>query len=371
MVRFLHTGDLQIGKPFNWASGRAQNKLREAREDAIGQIGDLTNEQGINFVLIAGDLFDDNTVADDIVSRTCERLSSIPVPVYILPGNHDFVGSPSCVYQRKPFSSRKPDHVRVLDTPEPTRMETDEDVIILPAPVRRRNERGDPTSHITSDFGREVASGALRIGLAHGGVDAFGAGDAASRINPDRAEEADLDYLALGDWHGTKQVGPRTWYSGTPEPNSFTQNDPGNVLMVEVESEQEPSVEKVQTRTHRWLRKEETLRSREDVEALRRWFEAIEDPVNVLVRLELSGTLGMEATRKLEELKEHLEDVVLKVRHRGKVRPKASAEEIESIASDGYVGDTVDTLRSMSEAGGEKAETADRALQLLYQFQEE
>ncbi|WP_259119241.1 metallophosphoesterase family protein [Salinibacter ruber] len=228
--------------------------------------------------------------------------------------------------------------------------------------------RGDPTSHITSDFGREEAPEALRVGLAHGGVEAFGAGDAASRIDPGRAEEAGLEYLALGDWHGTKQMGPRTWYSGTPEPDSFAQNDPGNVLVVEIEPEEEPSVEKVPTRTHRWLRREETLQGEEDVEALRRWFEGIEDPLSVLVRLELSGTLGMEATRELEELKEHLEDIVLKVRHRGEVRPKASEEEIESIASNGYVGDTVETLRSMSEAGGEKADTADRALQLLYQF---
>jgi DNA repair exonuclease SbcCD nuclease subunit len=373
MTRFLHTADLQIGKPFNWASGRAQNNLREARENAIGRIGDVADEHEVDFVLIAGDMFDDNTVADDIVSRTCERLSGISVPVYILPGNHDFAGSPSCVYQRDPLRSRKPDHVRVLDRPEPTRVETDagEGVLILPAPVRRRNERGDPTSHITSDVGREEAPEALRVGLAHGGVEAFGAGEAASRIDPERAEEADLDYLALGDWHGTKQVGPRTWYSGTPDPDSFAQNDPGNVLVVEIEPEEEPSVEKVPTGTHRWLRKEETLQGREDVEALRRWFEGIEDPLSVLVRLELSGTLGMEATRELEELKDHLEDIVLKVRHRGEVRPKASAEEIESIASDGYVGDTVETLRSMSEAGGEKSETADRALQLLYQFHEE
>jgi len=373
MVRFLHMGDLQIGKPFNWASGRAQNNLREARENAIDRIGDVADEHDVDFVLIAGDLFDDNTVADDIVSRTCERLSGISVPVYILPGNHDFAGSPSCVYQRDPFRSRKPDHVRVLDNSEPTRVEADaeKDILILPAPVRRRNERGDPTSHITSEFGQEEAPEALRVGLAHGGVEAFGAGDAASRIDPVRAEEADLDYLALGDWHGTKQVGPRTWYSGTPEPDSFAQNDPGNVLVVEIEPEEEPSVEKVPTGTHRWLRKEETLRSKEDVEALRRWFEGIEDLLSVLVRLELNGALGMEATRELEDLKEHLEDVFLKVRHRGDVRPKASEEEIESIASDGYVGDTVETLRSMSEAGGEKADTADRALQLLYQFHEE
>lgn len=103
-MRILHTADLQIGKPFNWASGRAQNNLREARENVIGRIGDVADEHDVDFVLIAGDLFDDNTVADGIVSRTCERLSGISVPVYSLPGNHDFEGSPSCVWLLEDFA---------------------------------------------------------------------------------------------------------------------------------------------------------------------------------------------------------------------------------------------------------------------------
>lgn len=109
----------------------------------------------------------------------------------------------------------------------------------------------------------------------------------------------------------------------------------------------------------------------DDLEAIERWFDDLDDPLNTLVRLELSGGLNLEEMSNLETLKKRLEDVVLEVRHRGEVRPKASAEEIDTIASGGYVGDTVDRLRSMSEAGGEDAETADRALQLLYQFHQE
>lgn len=377
MVRFLHTADLQIGKPFNWAGERAQRSLQEAREEVIGRVGNVAEEHGAQFVVIAGDLFDDNTVADDIVTRTCQRLSDIEVPVYVLPGNHDFAGGPACVYQRDRFLDEKSDHVIVLDEPEPhvvgAEGETapDEDVLLLPAPVERQNERGDPTAHLDSDFGVEKPPDAFRIGVAHGGVEDFGAGDATSRIEPDRVEKADLDYLALGDWHGCKQIGDRTWYSGTPEPDSFTQNDQGHVLVVEVEEEGEPAVESVQTGMYRWLQKEAELQGSGDLEALQRWFDRLDDPLNVLVRLELSGGLNLEEMSDLEGLKKRLEDMVLEVRHRGEVRPEASTEEIEAIASGGYVGDTVERLRSMSEAGGEDAETADRALQLLYQFHQE
>jgi DNA repair exonuclease SbcCD nuclease subunit len=376
MVRFIHTADLQIGKPFNWARGRAQSSLREAREEAVTILGDVAREQDAHFILIAGDLFDDNTVGDDVVTRTCQRLSEIDVPVYILPGNHDFAGGPSCVYHRDPFLALKPEHVLVLDEPEPYvvgeqgEKSPNDEVVILPAPVERRNEKGDPSDHIDSDFGTEAAPDAIRIGLAHGGVEEFGAGEAASRIDPDRAEQADLDYLALGDWHGRKQVGPRTWYSGTPEPDSFKQNDPGNVLTVEIDdSDESPQVQPVSTGQYRWIRKEADLQAKADLDALERWFNDLDDPLNALVRLELSGSLGLDAMSGLEDLKERLENIVLEVRHRGEIQPRATEEELDQIASDGYVGDAVEKLRSISEAGGEDADTADRALQLLYQFQ--
>lgn len=181
MIRFVHTANLQIGKPFNWADPRrARPALQEAREEMITQIGEVADERGACFILVAGDLFDDNTVGD-VVTRTCHRLANdVPVPVYILPGNHDFSGGPSCVYHRSPFKPLKPDHAIVLDQPElyvvgeRGEASPEEDVVILPALVQRRDERGDPIGHIDADFGRDRAPDALRVGLAHGGVEAFG-----------------------------------------------------------------------------------------------------------------------------------------------------------------------------------------------------
>ena len=61
------------------------------------------------------------------------------------------------------------------------------------------------------------------------------AADAANPIDGERAARARLDYLALGDWHGTLEIAPRTWYAGTPEPDRFRANDAGNVLLVELD----------------------------------------------------------------------------------------------------------------------------------------
>lgn len=371
MIRFVHTADLQIGKPFNWASGRARQKLKDAREEAIERVGEVAADHEADFIVIAGDLFDDNTVGDDVVSRTCQRLSAIDVPVFILPGNHDFAGGPACVYHRDLFDALRPDHVTVLDDAAPHVVEGT-GVALLPAPVQRHSERGDPTEHLTRAFGSDELERGVRVGLAHGGVEDFGSGDAASRIAPDRAQQADLDYLALGDWHGCKQVNDRTWYSGTPEPDSFKQNDPGHALVVELEERGAlPSVERVETGTYTWIRKTEVLHSQEDLEALERWFQKLTDPLNTLVRLELDGTLSLDAMWQLEKLKKQLEGLALFVRHRGDVRPHATDDEIDAIATDGYVREAVDRLRSTAANDGENQATGERALQLLYQLKHE
>lgn len=371
MVRFVHTADLQIGKPFNWAGDRAQSKLRDEREEVVSRIGEVAREQEADFILVAGDLFDDNNVEDDVVSRTCQRLSASDVPVLILPGNHDFAGGPACVYRRDPFDARRPDHVTVLDDATPHGVKGT-DAVVLPAPVQRHNERGDPTEHLTPEFGRDEAENAVRIGLAHGGVQDFGSADASSRIAPDRAQQADLDYLALGDWHGCKQINERTWYSSTPEPDSFKQNDPGYTLVVEIEEHgASPSVDRVDTSTYTWIRKTEVLQSEEDLAALERWFETLKDPLNTLVRLEIDGTLSLDAMQQLEELKQELEDLALFVRHRGEVRPHATDDEIDAIATDGYLREAVDRLRSAASRADNDGKTAERALQLLYQLKHE
>ena len=64
--------------------------------------------------------------------------------------------------------------------------------------------RFNPTEVLVS---MPSSEGAFRIGLAHGAVTDFT--DAGANIPPDRDRSARLDYLALGDWHGRMQIGPR------------------------------------------------------------------------------------------------------------------------------------------------------------------
>ena len=92
-VRFVHTADWQIGKPFARISDpRKRALVNQARVAVVGRIGRVVEEQGAEFVLVAGDLFDSPSVDKATVSAASGAIGRIPVPVIAIPGNHDHAG---------------------------------------------------------------------------------------------------------------------------------------------------------------------------------------------------------------------------------------------------------------------------------------
>src|SRR3546814_16057836 len=97
-----------------------------------------------------------------------------------------------------------------------------------------------------SDWSSDVCSSDLSI------RDFGSQGETKNQIAPDRARRSNLDYLALGDWHGALRVDGRTWYAGTPEVDRFQRDDPGQALVVELSTGAEPSVTPIRTGRFHW-----------------------------------------------------------------------------------------------------------------------
>jgi hypothetical protein len=90
-------------------------------------------------------------------------------------------------------------------------------------------------------------------------------------IDASRRQSAHLDYLALGDWHGTKAIMPGVWYAGTPERDSFAENEPGHVLIVDVDGAgAEPQIEVVKTGHYDWIERRVILSRIADLEPVER-----------------------------------------------------------------------------------------------------
>ena len=192
----------------------AAGGLAAARFASIAKIADIARAQGAAHVLVAGDVFDSETLPKLTVRKALERLATeASITWLLLPGNHDpaRLGGIWDRIQRLGV----PANVVPLLTPEPYAVS--QDAVILPAPLTSKNPGSDPTAWMDSCA---TPAGVARIGLAHGSIQGFGSdGESAVLIARDRAVTANLTYLALGDWHGLKRISDSTWYSGPPEPD--------------------------------------------------------------------------------------------------------------------------------------------------------
>lgn len=293
-LTFIHSADWQIGKPFRSFAPEMAGRLSEARLDAIDRLGALASERGARFVLVAGDVYDAEGLPRRTRLQPLSRMAAFPgVTWVLLPGNHDPV-APGGIWDR--LDGHFPPNVLLAARPEPVVLGGD--VSVLPAPLRQRLTAEDLTRWMD---GCETAPGHYRIGLAHGSVQGFGsANEANTPIAPDRASKARLDYLALGDWHGTIPVNARTWYAGTPEPDQFSDNDSGNALVVSLAAPgAEPHVEKVRTAQYTWARVGEVLNDVSQLPALDARLDTLAGgaPQRLLVRLTVEGALSLEGLK--------------------------------------------------------------------------
>ncbi len=367
-LRFLHTADWQLGLRVRYIPGDAGARVRDARLAAVKRIGEVAGEQDVAFVVVAGDVFEHHGLKPATVRKAFDLLKAYPVPVYLLPGNHDPY-TPDSLYDSPLWRRECPENVHVLASAEPVAVR--DDVHLLPCPILDRTVLGDPTEHLTDDFG--PAEG-FRVGVAHGGIREFlerlgeDELDLAAEIGLDTASRARLDYLALGDWHGQLQVDERTWYAGTQEATRFKEKDPGKVLVVELaEPGASPAVTPVPVAALRWHRIRAELDGEEDLEALRGRLEAIPDKGDALVELSLAGTVDVELRARLDgEVLDAAEDRFRWIRVRDdELHSYVREEDLQAIAGEGWVGDVVKALAD------DEGEDASRALRLLYRLHQE
>ena len=107
MTRFIHTSDWQLGKTWARLRPEAAARLAEARLEAIRTLGKLATEHGAEFIVVAGDVFEHNSLSRETLGRALEQLKALPVPVYLLPGNHDPLVADSIFYETQDAHSRR------------------------------------------------------------------------------------------------------------------------------------------------------------------------------------------------------------------------------------------------------------------------
>lgn len=363
MHRFLHTADWQIGRQYGRFHPDDAAALADARFAAVERLAELASQHAVDAVLVAGDIFDAQTVSERTLRRLFLALEGFGGPWLLLPGNHD-----AALAEGVWATARRlriiPPQVRVLDQPGVT-VFADAGFAVLAAPLTQRQTYTDLTQPF-DDW--TTPPGLLRIGLAHGSVQGLLADgiDSPNPIARHRAQSANLQYLALGDWHGTREVDPRTWYAGTPEPDRFRNNDAGQALLVELASATAlPQVRSVRTGRHSWHDLTFTLQVATDVDAMVAALDTIVAPA--VVQVHVRGSVSLADQQRLVQALAQAE-----ARHRSvqadltQLRLVPSASDLEQLRADGYLADVLAELRDAQQ--GPDGDVAGTALTLLAQL---
>ncbi|HLV77659.1 MAG TPA: DNA repair exonuclease [Marinobacter sp.] len=360
MSRFLHTADWQIGRTYSRFEAEDGAALAEARFEAVERLAQLATERQCQAVLVAGDVFDAQTVSDRTIRRLFNATAGFSGPWVMLPGNHDAALEES-VWSRARRLQAVPENVHLALSFEAIELE-DAGLVVLPAPLTQRHTYGDLTEHFSQC---QTSPGLLRIGLAHGSVQGvLAAGiDSTNPIAADRARLSSLDYLALGDWHGTRQIDERCWYSGTPEPERFRNNEAGNALVVEIGGPgQIPQVEVVSTARYHWHQWAQTLAVASDLDELLARLESL--PEASVVDLQVEGEITLAGEERLSQGLSVAEARFRSIRcDRAGLRLVPTDEDIAALRADGYLGEVIEILQTRQ--GEEGGETAREALSIL------
>jgi DNA repair exonuclease SbcCD nuclease subunit len=400
MIRFMHAADLHLGLRITRFEENACNRIGEARFTALQQLRERAAEHRVDFILIAGDVFDDHSVSrTDVAVRTFAILegSNNSCPVFIIPGNHDPL-VPGGVWERDPWLRDQP-HLRVHFLPhaEPVAV-PGFPVTIFPCPLRQRRSMDDPTAWIER-HPRAKDDKTIRIGLAHGSLNIMPLPEDDHLIRNDAAVHYGLDYLALGHWHRrsshkSSDGVERTAYSGTHESmhfpgahgdisigwssfsadgdaERFRDDGHGSALLVTIDTAgAPPRIEPIETGRLRWSAEKRDVSS-QPLGDLISDYARREIPERTILRLILSGVVDPRGHARIDELNQ----IVLNRYHAGSsldadaVLIEPNADQLSEIVGLGVLKRVLERLKEDAQSTNAALKrVADHGLKLLYRI---
>ena len=369
-ARFLHTSDWQLGVTRQFLSADSQARWAEARFEGIRNLGRIAKEELCEFIVVAGDVFESNQVDRKTILKACEAMANIEVPIYLLPANHDPLDAAS-VFSSKPWKDRKPANVHVLDSMGKI-FEVRPGIEVVGAPWKSKRPLTDLVS--TAADALEATVGVIRIMVGHGAVDQL----SPDKDNPALIRVADAEkalsegryqYLALGDRHSLTSIGTsgRIFYSGTHEAYDFGEVDPGKVLVVDLGLETVKATPR-QNGVWRFAVHEAHVSTSEDVEALSRHLDAIQEKERTILKLGLVGTLDIQSHARLEEVEEHASELfaaIVRSGSRSDLSIMPAGEDFANLNLAGFAASSVEKLRAQASGTALERDRAADALALL------
>ena len=296
--RFIHTGDIHLDSPLKGLSGQqgaAAERIRTATRVAFDNLVTQAIEDEIEFVVIAGDLYDGDWrdyQTGLFFVKQMGRLAQAKIPVFLLHGNHDAESQitrkltlPSNV---SVFPARKAETFRLPHL----------DVALHGQSFRQR----DITDNLVPAYPSRIA-GCFNIGVLHTGL-----GGMAGHANYAPCSIEDLinksyDYWALAHVHQAAVLHkrPHVVFCGNLQGRHIRESGPKGASLVTVEDGEVQEISPLHVDYVRWIHLPVPVDQCSAVaDAIHRVRQAIEAAVErdaqgrlLACRIELTGQTGL------------------------------------------------------------------------------
>jgi exonuclease SbcD len=250
-VRFIHTADIHLDSPLTGLSAYADapvDMLRTATRDAFARLIGLAIDEKVDFMVIAGDLYDGNWKDHNTglyFAKQMGRLKRAGIPVYLLYGNHDAESE----------MTRKlmlPDNVHVFDTRKASTF-IDENLKLA---LHGRGFKVAATTENLAVSYPDPIPGKFNIGVLHTALEGNAMHASYAPCSLEELHAKGYQYWALGHvheysvWRGDSVV----VFPGNLQGRNIRETGPRGAVLVECDALGKVAVERVLVDVLRWQR---------------------------------------------------------------------------------------------------------------------
>ncbi|MEI6357676.1 MAG: DNA repair exonuclease [Verrucomicrobiota bacterium] len=206
MIRFIHAADPHLDSPLQGLElheGAPVGVLRGATRRAFGNLVDLAIEEAVDFVVIAGDLYDGDwkDYSTGLFFRgQMVRLQAKGIPVYLIAGNHD---AASVISKKLGL----PENVHVFSTRTTESMEVPGHPVVI-------HGRGFPHRAVPENLAKDYPAavpGRFNLGLLHTSLTGRPGHDTYAPCSEQDLRGKGYGYWALGHIHLPEIISEDPW----------------------------------------------------------------------------------------------------------------------------------------------------------------
>ncbi len=229
-MKILAFADLHLDVPFAWANQQTARMRRANRRRTLENIIRLAQQESVDFLLCAGDLFEQDRVKPDTVEFLHAAFADSGIPTFLAPGNHDWFG-PESPYARVGWA----DNITIFREDRLTPVELAPGLTLWGAAHRA------PAN--TDDFfsGFRVDRSGINLVLAHASERSALPVQGNTKLphapfDAGELEASGVDVALLGHYHFPSE-GARFIYPGNPDPLEFGETGQRGAVLVHIDAD--------------------------------------------------------------------------------------------------------------------------------------